>query len=264
MVGKPWCSGFTLRLRKSLREGRNVEAMHSEAREEKGASVLVVEDEDAIRRGLCDVLVYHGHAPTEVTTGEEGLAAALAHEWGLVLLDVMLPGRSGFDVCRELRAAGRGMPVLMLTARGAEEDILEGFRCGADDYVTKPFSVAELVARVEALLRRSAHGEGDALDARRLDFGAWKVDVAGLEAERDGRRVELTRRETELIGLLVAEPGHIVSRRRLLRELWGFPDPDRVETRTVDMHIAKLRKKLSPDAVSLIETVRGEGYRYRG
>jgi len=234
-----------------------------ETREARGAAVLVVEDEDAIRRGLCDVLVYHGHVPSEALTGDEGLTSALGQPWGLVLLDVMLPGRSGFDVCRALRAAGRDTPVLMLTARGAEQDILEGFRAGADDYLTKPFSVAELVARVEALLRRSGRGGACASGVQLIDFGPWRVDVAGLEATRDDRSVELTRREIDLIALLTSEPGRIVSRRRLLRELWGFPDPDRVETRTVDMHIAKLRKKLSPEAATLIETVRGEGYRYR-
>jgi len=234
-----------------------------EARAARGASVLVVEDEDAIRRGLCDVLVYHGHAPSEAVTGDEGLTSALARPFGLVLLDVMLPGRSGFEVCRELRAAGRDTPVLMLTARGAEQDVLEGFRAGADDYLTKPFSVAELVARVEALLRRSGRAGACESGVQVIEFGPWRIDVAELEARSGDRSIELTRREIDLIALLTSEPGRIVGRRRLLRELWGFPDPDRVETRTVDMHIAKLRKKLSPEAATLIETVRGEGYRYR-
>ena len=242
--------------------------MANEAPDEQTQAVLVVEDEDAIRRGLCDVLVYHGYAPTEAATGDEGLSHAVEGVWALILLDVMLPGRSGFEVCTELRAAGSHVPVLMLTARGAEEDVLEGFRCGADDYVTKPFSVAELVARIEALLRRSkpaatAQGESTAT-AEPFDFGDWRIDAAELRGSKGDRSVELTRREIELIELLVREPGRIVARRRLLRELWGFPDPDRVETRTVDMHIAKLRKKLSPEAASLIETVRGEGYRFTG
>jgi len=237
--------------------------MAVESHDGRNAAVLVVEDEDAIRRGLCDVLVYHGFVPVEAATGDEGLERALENDWALVLLDVMLPGRSGFEVCTELRAAGCDMPVLMLTARGAEEDVLQGFRCGADDYVTKPFSVAELVARIEALLRRSGQGSAAEEPAVPFDFGSWRIDAAELRGSSGGRTVEFTRREVELIELLVRESGRIVSRRRLLRELWGFPDPDRVETRTVDMHIAKLRKKLSPEATSLIETVRGEGYRFK-
>jgi two-component system response regulator RegX3 len=228
-------------------------------------AVLVVEDEEPIRRGLCDVLVYHGYAPEEASRGDTGLERALALDFDLILLDIMLPGISGFDVCARLREVRPQTPVLMLTARGSEEDVLRGFRCGADDYVTKPFSIAELMARVEALLRR-ARGPAaqDEAAAEPFALGPWRVDPAGLTAVREGREVELTRREFEIAALLAGEAGRIVSRRRLLRELWGYPDPDRVETRTVDMHIAKLRKKLGPDAASLIETVRGEGYRFSG
>jgi two-component system response regulator RegX3 len=228
-------------------------------------SVLVVEDEEPIRRGLCDVLVYHGYAPAEADRGDLGLERALGGGFDLVLLDVMLPGLSGFDVCSRLRERHPAVPVLMLTARGAEEDVLQGFRCGADDYVTKPFSVAELMARVEALLRRSWPAvDAPAETEAPFSLGGWRIDPVRLCAERDGEAVELTRRELEITALLAREPGRIVSRRRLLRELWGYPDPDRVETRTVDMHIAKLRKKLGPDAASWLETVRGEGYRFSG
>ncbi len=136
--------------------------------------ILVVEDEAAIRTGLCDVLAFHGYAPTGVESGEDGLAHALSGRYALVLLDVMLPGMSGFDVCRELRAQRPEQAILMLTARGAEEDVLEGFRCGADDYVTKPFSVSELVARVEALLRRS--GALPRAEPGPFSFGPWRVD----------------------------------------------------------------------------------------
>lgn len=221
-----------------------------------GAPILVVEDEEAIRRGLCDVLAFHGHAPHACADGEEGLHTALAGDFALVLLDVMLPGRSGFDVCRELRRERPRLPILMLTARGAEDDVLEGFRCGSDDYLTKPFSVAELVARIEALLRRA----GALPTARQapFGFGAWQVDPGEAIARRNGESVELTRRELDLLALLHRERGRIVSRRTLLREVWGMSAAERVETRTVDMHVAKLRKKIGADA---IETVRGEGYR---
>jgi DNA-binding response OmpR family regulator len=229
---------------------------------EAAIPVLVVEDEEAIRQGLCDVLAFHGYAPEGADTGDEGLRRALANQHALAILDVMLPGMNGFDVCRRLREDLPTLPILMLTARGAEEDVLEGFRAGADDYVTKPFSVAELVARVEALMRRS--GRKESTEESAFAFGPWQVEPGALRARRGEQAVELTRREATLLALFASEGGRIVSRRRLLHEVWGFPDPDRVETRTVDMHIAKLRRKLDASGNALIETVRGEGYRFSG
>ncbi len=229
----------------------------SGANESPGAAILVVEDEEAIQRGLCDVLAFHGHAPTACANGEDGLREALARDYALVLLDVMLPGIGGFEVCRELRRERPRLPILMLTARGAEEDVLEGFRCGSDDYLTKPFSVAELVARIEALLRRA--GTLPVAREERFEFGEWTVEPSESRAHRDGESVELTKRELAMLGLFHRERGRIVSRRRLLREVWGMSAAERVETRTVDMHIAKLRKKIG---ASPIETVRGEGYRF--
>jgi DNA-binding response OmpR family regulator len=220
--------------------------------------ILVVEDEAAIQRGLCDVLAYRGYEPVAAATGDDGLRLGLGGAFELVVLDLMLPGRSGFEVCRALREHAPRLPILMLTALGAEEDVLEGFRCGSDDYVTKPFSVAQLLARIEALLRRAERGEAAALPFR---FGAFRVDPERRIAERDGEALELSRREVEILGLLAREAGRIVSRRRLLAEVWGFGSPERIETRTVDMHIAKLRRKLGGDGPRLIETVRGEGYR---
>ncbi len=229
----------------------------SGANESPGAAILVVEDEEAIQRGLCDVLAFHGHVPTACVNGEDGLREALAGDYALVLLDVMLPGMSGFEVCRELRCERPRLPILMLTARGAEEDVLEGFRCGSDDYLTKPFSVAELVARIEALLRRA--GTLPVAREERFGFGEWTVEPSESRAHRDGESVELTKRELAMLGLFHRERGRIVSRRTLLREVWGMSAAERVETRTVDMHIAKLRKKIG---ASPIETVRGEGYRF--
>ncbi|HEX5067553.1 MAG TPA: response regulator transcription factor [Myxococcota bacterium] len=224
-------------------------------------AILVVEDEESIRRGVCDVLAYHGFAPEGVERGDDGLRRALANQHALAILDVMLPGRNGFEICRELRAGLPSLPILMLTARGAEPDVLEGFRSGADDYVTKPFSVAELVARVEALLRRS--GAHRAAPVAVFAFGSWQIDPAERLARRGDDEVALTPRELGLLALFAAEPGRILGRRRLLREVWGFGEPERIETRTVDMHIAKLRRKLG-DAAAGIETVRGEGYRFSG
>ena len=223
--------------------------------------ILVVEDEAAIRTGLCDVLAYHGHAPDGVESGEDGLRRALATPYALVLLDVMLPGKSGFEVCRELRAARPAQAILMLTARGSEADVLEGFRCGADDYLTKPFSVAELVARVDALLRRAGV---TAADPAPFAFGDWQVDPTTRAAVRDGATVELSAREVALLALFARERGRIVSRRRLLADVWGLAHVDGIETRTVDMHIAKLRKKIGAGEREPIETVRGEGYRFVG
>jgi two-component system response regulator RegX3 len=229
-------------------------------------SVLVVEDEEPIRTGLCDVLTFHGYAAEPAARGDEGLTRAQSGEHSLVLLDVMLPGLSGFDVCEQLRAAGCQTPVLMLTARGSEEDVLRGFRCGADDYVVKPFSVAELTARVEALLRRSGALEVPEPARETFQFGSWQIDVDTLCArsseDSSDAVVDLTPRDIEVLSLLAREGGRVVSRRALLAEIWGYPDPDRVETRSVDMHIAKLRKKLGDGEAVLIETVRGAGYRH--
>ena len=220
--------------------------------------VLVVEDEPAIRRGLLDVFAHHGYEAQGAATGEEGLREALAGGFELVVLDVMLPGLSGFDVCVKLRAAQPRLPILMLTARGSEDDVLRGFRAGADDYVTKPFSLAELHARVQALLRRAGERALDTLPAFRI--GALEIDAARLVARDGDAETPLTRREVELLALLAEQRGRIVSRRTLLREVWRFEHAAHIETRTVDMHVAKLRKKLGA-ARDLIETVRGEGYR---
>lgn len=227
--------------------------------------ILVVEDEEAIRTGLCDVLVFRGYEPEGIARGDEGLTRALDRDHALVLLDIMLPGLDGFEVCERLRAANVQTPVLMLTARGAEEDVLRGFRCGADDYVIKPFSVAELTARVEALLRRSGAGRKAGATGP-FDFGEWRVDPSALSARSGdgGETIDLTSRDVEILHLFAADRGRIVSRRRLLGDVWGFPEPERVETRSVDMHIAKLRKKLGKSGASLIETVRGAGYRHTG
>lgn len=232
--------------------------------EKDKARILLVEDETSIREGVCDVLAYHGYAPSSASSGTEGLEQAREGDFPLVILDVMLPGMSGLDVCRELRSRDSGQAILMLTAKGSEDDILDGFRAGADDYVTKPFSVRELVVRVEALLRRSSHAAkvDEAPDV--FDFGAWRVDRSRLTAEREGESRQLTTREVELLGVFANEAGRIVSRRRLLKEVWGMSRAEDIETRTVDMHIAKLRKKIRDGSDVLIETVRGAGYRFNG
>jgi len=224
---------------------------------DRSPRVLVVEDEPSLRGALLDALAARGFEPCGAADGDEGLRAGRDAAIDLVILDVMLPRRSGFDVCEALRAARPRLPILLLTARGAEADVLRGFRAGADDYVTKPFSLAQLGARLEALLRRA----GAPPDREPFAFGPWRVDPQALVAACAEARVELTRREADLLAFFARERGRIVGRRALLREVWGLEHADRMETRTVDMHLAKLRKKLGP-ARTLIETVRGEGYRF--
>jgi len=224
--------------------------------------ILVVEDERVLATGICDVLAFRGYAPTAVGSGEEGLRRALGGRYSLVLLDVMLPAVSGFDVCRELRDKRPELAILMLTARGAESDVLEGFRCGADDYVTKPFSVAELMARVEALLRRSLRVPAD--DPRPFALAGWTIDPVARTASDGRRSVELTAREIGMLSLFARDRGRIVSRRALLLEVWGMNHVEHVHTRTVDVHVGKLRKKLGMSDGGPLETVRGEGYRLAG
>ncbi len=227
----------------------------------RGAStILVVEDEPHVLRGLCDLLAYRGFRPHGVETGEQALTFVRRGPPDLILLDVQLPGIDGFEVCRRVRAEIPWLPVVMLTARDAEEDVLRGFSSGSDDYVTKPFSVGEVVARIEAVLRRS-----DPLGRAEAPFalGPWTIDPVRMCASAGGVVVELTRREVELLAFFRRESGRIVSRRSLLSHVWKMRGADRVETRTVDMHIAKLRKKLAPAGRELIETVRGEGYRVK-
>jgi two-component system response regulator RegX3 len=220
--------------------------------------ILVVEDEEAICRGLCDVLAFKGYAPTAASTGNEGLERALAGHFPLVLLDVMLPGIDGFSICRRVRADNPAVAILMLTAKGSEADVLEGFQAGADDYVTKPFSVAQLLARVDALLRRTR-----ARTRRHWSMGNIAIDADNYRAGTDESSVDITARDVEVLEYFAAAAGRVVSREELLKEVWGYARVDKVETRCIDMHIAKLRKKLARiDAVSLIETVRGAGYRY--
>jgi DNA-binding response OmpR family regulator len=221
------------------------------------AHILVVEDEPSIRQGLCDVLTFRGYAVDSSGGGSEGLAKAEQGQFDLIVLDIMLPELDGLSVCRSLRSAGREVPVLMLTAKGDEQDVLNGFEAGADDYVTKPFSVREFLARVQALLKRNS----------RLTTAAFRAGPFEVLPERGCARssrteVELSAREIAILRLLAHDPGRIISRRTLLRDAWGMSNAGAVETRTVDVHIAKLRKKLGPEAAQLLETVRGQGYRW--
>lgn len=225
---------------------------------ERSARVLVVEDEASIRQGLADVLTFRGYRVEAVDSGPEALRRASGSAFDLVLLDVMLPELDGYSVCRRLREAGDQSPVLMLTAKGSEEDVLRGFEVGADDYVTKPFSVRELLARVQVLLRRHRRAEEEVFAAPPFEIHpdrGW----ACLGQER----IELSPREVGILRLLAEDPGRIISRRTLLRQVWNMSAADAVETRTVDVHIAKLRRKLGSQGAQHLETARGQGYRWR-
>ncbi|MEZ4366500.1 MAG: response regulator transcription factor [Kofleriaceae bacterium] len=221
--------------------------------------VLVVEDEAALREGLTDLLVGDGHDVVAAADGVLGLERGLAEPFDLVLLDLMLPRLDGVEVCRRLRAARPAMPILMLTARGAEDDKVRGLGEGADDYVTKPFSARELLARVRALGRRSPATSVEALEVDDARF-----DFARLTVERDGAVTALTPREVGMIRLLHARAGKVVSRAELLEQVFGQRGD--LQTRAVDMAIAVLRKKIerAPQAPTLIVSVKGAGYAWGG
>ena len=221
--------------------------------------ICVVEDDEPIRRGLVDGLRHAGYRVSECRDGDEARRVLVGAELDLVLLDVMLPGADGFALLAELRAARPRLPVIMVTARGAEEDRVRGLRNGADDYVVKPFSASELLARVEAVLRRSAERP---VGVRALACDGITVHVERSEVERDdGSRARLSEREGAILRYLAEAPGRVVSRRELLERVWGL-DTRGLETRTVDMHVARLREKLddSADAARFVVTVRGRGY----
>jgi two-component system alkaline phosphatase synthesis response regulator PhoP len=223
--------------------------------------ILVIEDDAAIRRGVVDALELEGYATLEAADGDAGLRLALEAGPDLVLLDLILPKLDGLQVLRAVRDQQPRQPVIILTARGDEAQRIEGLRLGADDYVVKPFSVKELLARVEAVLRRSTEPPGD---ADRLVFPGGEADLTRSRITyRDGTSVELSERETELLRYLASNSGRPVPRRELLARVWRI-NPSHVETRTVDMHIARLREKLCDDAedARVIRTVRGKGYMF--
>ncbi|MFG0319294.1 MAG: response regulator transcription factor [Planctomycetota bacterium JB042] len=223
--------------------------------------ILVIEDDEAIRTAVVDTLESEGYETDECDNGEDGITAAVRAGVDLVLLDLVLPGKGGFEVLEELRGSRPTLPVICLTARGEEDDRVRGLKLGADDYVVKPFSARELLARVEAVLRRSAERP---TDVDRLELDGRVVDLKRHEVcFDDGRRSELSARELELLRYLAANPGRAVSRDELLRNVWRV-DPRGVETRTIDMHVVRLREKLGddPSRPSVVLTVRGKGYMF--
>lgn len=223
-------------------------------------SILIVEDEQDLRMTLTDRLESEGFNVQFARDGREGLEKATSGAFDLIILDVMLPGRNGFDICRDVRQAGLITPILMLTARGQTVDKVLGLKIGADDYVTKPFEMIELLARVEALLRRAPNKPLG--QAAVQQFGSIRVDLRGTEVWRDGKPVNLSAREFQLLRYLIERPGKTISRDELLKEVWGYSTE--TFTRTVDVHVASLRQKLEPDPKQphYIVTVQGLGYKF--
>jgi len=225
--------------------------------------ILVVEDDAAIRRGLCDALKFSGYDTVEAADGQAGLDAALTAGVDLVLLDVLMPKMDGFAVLREVRMAKPMLPVILLTAKGEERDKVRGLSEGADDYVVKPFSATELLARVAAVMRRSP-ARPSTVD--RAQIAGRVIDLARREVVfDDGTRAALSEREADTLAYLIRNRGRAISRDELLKSVWGL-DPRGVQTRTVDMTIARLRELLhdDPNNPRVIVTVRAKGYMLAG
>jgi two-component system response regulator RegX3 len=225
-------------------------------------TILLVEDERAITEPLAEALEREGFNATVAGTAAEAMEKASDREPDLVLLDIGLPDGSGLDVCRELRKDSQ-VPIIMLTARGAESDRVAGLELGADDYIVKPFSAREVMARVRAVLRRATAAQGDDVDGP-INLGELSLDTAKHEARLDGRPVELSRKEFELLKVLMENAGSVLTREALINEVWDMNWFG--STKTLDVHVSGLRKKLGddPQKPQYIHTVRGVGFRFSG
>ncbi len=227
----------------------------------RSISILVVEDEEAIRSGLIDVFVFHGYDVDSADNGPEGLEKALTGKFDLILLDIMLPGMDGYEICNAIRAKDRDQPIIMLTAKTSDEEIIQGLKLGADDYVAKPFSIQQLVLRIEAVLRRSRIGIEQ---ARTISLSNnVQIDTENLTGQNGAEALTFTKREIEILSYLAAHSTRPVPREELLTKVWGYARNLEIETRTVDIHIAKLRRKIetNPKEPAGLITVRGAGYR---
>ncbi len=227
---------------------------------EPKASILVVEDEEKIRTALTDFLEFHDFKVTEAVDGLEAERTVAGKDFDLILLDLMLPKISGEQLCTKWRRDGLQTPVIMLTAKGQEKEKVTGLNLGADDYITKPFSLEELLARINAVLRRTdpARAVG-----QNFKFGDLDVDIAALKIKRKEKQMGITRREAQIIQYFAANPNRVISREELYKEVWNETMSE-LGTRTTDMHIAKLRSKIEKNSADpqIIKTVRGAGYKY--
>jgi two-component system, OmpR family, alkaline phosphatase synthesis response regulator PhoP len=227
-----------------------------------GARILIIEDEAGLRLTLSDRLQSEGYVVEEAADGEEGFARATSETFDLLILDVMLPKKNGFDVCRDLRQKGIETPVLMLTARSQIADRVVGLKLGADDYLVKPFEMSELLARIEARLRRRPAVDPPVLEVYR--FGEIEVDFRRAEVRRAGQPLELSAKEYQLLRYFIERRDTVLSRNELLDEVWGYDAMP--TTRTVDVHVAWLRRKIEPSAhrPTYILTLHGLGYKFVG
>ena len=227
---------------------------------EPKASILVVEDEQKIRTALTDFLEFHDFKVTEAVDGLEAERIVAKKDFDLILLDLMLPKISGEQLCTKWRRDGLQTPVIMLTAKGQEKEKVAGLNLGADDYITKPFSLEELLARINAVLRRTDPARAVGQNFR---FGDLDVDIAALKIKRKEKQMEITRREAQIIRYFAANPNRVISREELYKEVWNETMSE-LGTRTTDMHIAKLRSKIEKNSADpqIIKTVRGAGYKY--
>ena len=227
---------------------------------EEKASILVVEDEEKIRAALMDFLEFHGFKAAQSVDGLEAERAVAQEQFDLILLDLMLPKISGEQLCTKWRRDGLQTPIIMLTAKGQQTEKVTGLNLGADDYITKPFSLEELLARINAVLRRT---DPTRAVGQTFQFGDLDVDIAALKVKRREEEVEITRREAAIIQYFAANPNRVIGREELYKEVWNETLTD-LGTRTMDMHIAKLRGKIEKDPADpqIIKTVRGAGYKY--
>jgi DNA-binding response OmpR family regulator len=225
-----------------------------------GQNILVVEDEPKIREGLKDFLEFQEFSVTVVEDGLEAERIVDTKRFDLILLDLMLPNISGEQLCQKWRQQGRTTPIIMLTAKGQENEKIAGLDMGADDYVTKPFSLEELLSRIRAVLRRTDPSRSV---GQVFDFGSFKVDARSLKMISDSQETTISQRQADMLQLFAANPGRVISREQLYEKVW-HESMDGIETRTVDMHIVRLRELLKEagEENELIETVRGAGYRY--
>lgn len=228
---------------------------------ERVHKILLIEDEEAIRTGLIDVFVYHGYSIDAADNGADGLQLALSGKYDLILLDIMLPRIDGYEICNTVRDKDPHQAIIMLTAKNSDEEIIQGLKLGADDYVSKPFSVAQLVLRVEAVLRR-ASPTSLVVPTLILESGV-SIDTLNLCGQRDNDTLNFTRREMDILLYLAQHSERAVAREELLTHVWGYAKDLDIETRTVDIHIAKLRRKIEnePRTPANLQTVRGAGYR---
>lgn len=222
-------------------------------------TILVIEDDPAVRTGIVDTLEYAGYRTLEAADGHEGMKMALQSNYRLLLLDIVMPGPSGFDILAALKKSRPGQAVIMLSARGEEQDRVKGLVGGADDYVVKPFSMKELLARVDAVLRRTherpSPAASHAFHGANIDLNENRIVFP------DGTTSDLSEKENSLLRYLIGASGRTVTRHEILRQVWNL-DPERIETRTIDMHMAHLRSKLGEKIAACIITERGKGYRF--